>query len=266
MKVNTSYALPYLKISKVLPKQGEAVIAIGNPQKLKGTVSNGIVSAIREFDNNIWVQFTAPISRGSSGGALINLNGEVVGMPTLIGTAEAAQNLNFAVAPTVLTQFLNSAINKPAKPLQTKPSMPPKTDTPKKTKHRLDSLPGAKFIRSDDGYEVYLDIESIKYDRHSKLASFITYWWPTEKSKIQMRRDPHFVINPGEDLGLCVLLYAVNFSNNTYMHLRTVNFCTNGNIARDYPRPPDEKIWRTAKKGSRIASLMQAVKKQLGIR
>ena len=103
---------PYLKISAALPRQGEAIMAVGNPQGLEGTVSNGIVSAFRE--DNTWVQFTAPISQGSSGGALVNAQGEVVGMPTLL--FREGQNLNFAIAPTILRQFYETARKK--KPAQ----------------------------------------------------------------------------------------------------------------------------------------------------
>ncbi|MBQ9390432.1 MAG: serine protease [Synergistaceae bacterium] len=272
LKVNTSYTVPFLKISNVLPKQGEAVIAIGNPEGLKGTVSNGIVSALRQDDRNLWVQFTAPISPGSSGGALINLQGEVVGMPAKILVTEVAQNLNFAVAPTALAQFLNSAINKPAITLTAKTVIPPKTNVPPKTKmppnkgNTLDGIPGVKFVRKDDEYEMYLAEDSIEYNRQTHIASFATFWLPSEKAKAKMLRDPHFVVSPGEELGVCLLGYLVNLRDNTYVHLRTVNFCTNGNVARDYVKPSDEIKWRTAKKGSRIESLMREVKKQLRLR
>jgi hypothetical protein len=72
-------------------------VAIGNPLSLESTVSNGIVSAIRtvEDEGGKFVQITAPISPGSSGGPLFNMAGEVVGITTshLIG----GQNLNFAI-------------------------------------------------------------------------------------------------------------------------------------------------------------------------
>ncbi|MBR0043314.1 MAG: trypsin-like peptidase domain-containing protein, partial [Synergistaceae bacterium] len=100
-KINT----PYLKLSSKLPRQGEAIMAAGNPQGFKGTVSNGIISAFRL--NNQLLQFTAPISPGSSGGALINSLGEVVGMPTL--QFKEGQNLNFALASSVLNEFLNKS-------------------------------------------------------------------------------------------------------------------------------------------------------------
>jgi len=74
---------------------GEEVVAIGNLLSLESTVSNGIVSAIRTVDEGKFVQITAPISPGSSGGPLFNMSGEVVGITTshLVG----GQNLNFAI-------------------------------------------------------------------------------------------------------------------------------------------------------------------------
>jgi S1-C subfamily serine protease len=69
---------------------GDHIVAIGSPLGLQNTVSEGIVSALRE---NI-IQMSAPISPGSSGGPVLNMNGEVVGISTL--TVTAGQNLNFA--------------------------------------------------------------------------------------------------------------------------------------------------------------------------
>ena len=265
LKVNTSYAVPFLTISDALPKQGEAVIAIGNPKGLSGSVSSGIVAAIREMDNNLWVQFTAPISPGSSGGALLNLKGEVVGMPTL--QYREGQNLNFGVPSTVLAQFLRSAVNKPARALP-QPQKPSVASRPQpKPAPSIADIPGVKFVRRDDRYDMYLLTQSIEYDRATQSALFITLWIPTEKSKREMRKDPHFRPAPaGEDLGNCLLVYNVNFQYNTYLHLRTVNFFTDGSVARDYIKPSDEIKWRKAPKGSRIESLMKEVKKQLRIR
>lgn len=151
IKINLQYNSPFLKISNLLPRQGENVIAIGNPRKLGWSVSNGIVSGIREVYNNLWVQFTAPVSKSSSGGALLNINGEVVGMVTRLWEEEG-QNLNLAVASTVLNQFLSSAINKPAgeiiqpkKPNTASRTQPRQTpNTPKESKGSGIPLPTAK--------------------------------------------------------------------------------------------------------------------------
>lgn len=69
---------------------GDHIVAIGSPLGLQNTVSEGIVSALR---GNI-IQMSAPVSPGSSGGPVLNTNGEVVGISTLSVTA--GQNLNFA--------------------------------------------------------------------------------------------------------------------------------------------------------------------------
>ena len=63
---------------------GEEVVAIGNPLGLELTVSNGILSGVRiTKEEDKFLQTTAPISHGSSGGPLFNMLGEVVGVNTL---------------------------------------------------------------------------------------------------------------------------------------------------------------------------------------
>lgn len=76
-------------------KRIESVVAIGSPRGLKNTVSTGNVSAVFEEDGTQWLQFTAPISNGSSGGALFNNDGEVIGVTSM--TRKDSQNINFAV-------------------------------------------------------------------------------------------------------------------------------------------------------------------------
>lgn len=74
---------------------GEEVIAIGNPAGLEGTVSNGIVSGVRKLEGFKFIQITAPISPGSSGGPLFNSTGKVIGIATAY--LDIGQNLNFAM-------------------------------------------------------------------------------------------------------------------------------------------------------------------------
>ncbi len=79
------------------PEIGEDVFAIGNPYGLEHTLSKGIVSGYR--DNRKLIQSSAEITHGSSGGPLLNMRGEVVGITTA-GMGEA--NINFAVNIQVL--------------------------------------------------------------------------------------------------------------------------------------------------------------------
>lgn len=76
---------------------GEDVVAIGNPHGLEHTVSAGVISAIRQAEGYRLLQISVPISPGSSGGPLFNMNGEVVGITSSGIVGEGAQNLNFAV-------------------------------------------------------------------------------------------------------------------------------------------------------------------------
>ena len=84
---------------------GERVLAIGNPHGLEHTVSEGIISAVRptQFEPGVVLQTTAAISPGSSGGALINMKGELVGVITFLITG---QNLNFAISINDVKPFL----------------------------------------------------------------------------------------------------------------------------------------------------------------
>src|SRR5437773_8479400 len=73
-----------LPIVRAVPQEGEFVVVIGNPFGLEGSVSNGIVSAVREIpgDGKI-IQITASISPGSSGSPVANMGGQVIGIATL---------------------------------------------------------------------------------------------------------------------------------------------------------------------------------------
>ncbi len=85
-----------LAAAEALPKRGSVAVAIGSPKGYKNTVSIGNVSAVFTDDTATWVQFTAAVSRGSSGGALFNEDGEVIGVTTLAD--ESANDVYFAVS------------------------------------------------------------------------------------------------------------------------------------------------------------------------
>ena len=99
-----SVVLPLANSDKV--EIGETVYAVGNPKGLEGTVSNGIISSIRGIGNNKWIQITAAVSPGSSGGAVLNSRGKVIGIATAIHKDEDAQNLNFVVPSNYLKALL----------------------------------------------------------------------------------------------------------------------------------------------------------------
>ncbi len=99
--------LPSLTLAEAERIQvGEHVVAIGSPLGLQNTVSDGIISAVRdESDGKQWVQTTAPASPGNSGGPLLEPHGQVVGVITWGVNLQLGQNLNFA-APSSGVKFL----------------------------------------------------------------------------------------------------------------------------------------------------------------
>ena len=75
---------------------GLDVFVIGNPYGLESTFSTGVISGLREIDGVRYIQISAPISPGNSGGPVILRDGTVIGVATM--GLKVGQNLNFAIA------------------------------------------------------------------------------------------------------------------------------------------------------------------------
>jgi serine protease Do len=81
---------------------GESVFTVGSPKGLANTLGNGLLSGLRELEGVEYVQITAPVSRGSSGGGLFDDRGNLIGVTTF--TIQDSQNLNFAIAASQFWQ------------------------------------------------------------------------------------------------------------------------------------------------------------------
>lgn len=100
---------PFLEIEKSAAKTGEEVFTIGNPIGLDFTISNGIISSVRnQVGFGQIIQTNAPISAGSSGSPLINMDGLAIGVVTF--TFAEGQNLNFAIS--LIDKELDAGLNK----------------------------------------------------------------------------------------------------------------------------------------------------------
>ena len=117
-------AVPLTVVDSEQVAIGDEVYVVGNPQGLVGTFSAGIVSGIRKVGEDSLLQITAPISPGSSGGPVLNTNGEVIGVA--VATFKGGQNLNFAIPSRYLSTLISlikapvalAEVNKTAKPEQ----------------------------------------------------------------------------------------------------------------------------------------------------
>jgi len=93
-----------LPLDKTSPQEGESVVVIGNPLGLEGSVTNGIVSAVRDIPTfGRIIQITAAISSGSSGSPVVNMQGQVIGIATLQITG--GQSVNFAIPSERISQL-----------------------------------------------------------------------------------------------------------------------------------------------------------------
>lgn len=115
LKSDCSDATP-LPVAEKLPRKGEAVVTFGSPAGLSFSASEGIVSGVRtgeeaqsmiDKSKGTWLQTTAPISPGNSGGPLVNRQGHVVGVNTFYVTR--GQNLNFAISCLDIAEMLEKA-------------------------------------------------------------------------------------------------------------------------------------------------------------
>ena len=102
-------SLPYLKFGNSDTLEvGEWVVAIGSPLGLHHTVTAGIVSAkgrnIQSGSYDDFLQTDASINRGNSGGPLLNMNGEVIGINTAI--AQRAQGIGFAIPSSMANPLI----------------------------------------------------------------------------------------------------------------------------------------------------------------
>jgi serine protease DegQ len=116
LKIQDASNLPVIQMAD--PKKlrvGDVVLAIGNPLGLNQTVTMGIISAIgRQLSNSSpenFIQTDAAINLGNSGGALVNSNGDLVGINTLlIGKAANAEGIGFAIPVDTATNVLRQLI------------------------------------------------------------------------------------------------------------------------------------------------------------
>ena len=142
-------------------KVGERVIVIGNPEGLENSISDGLLSQVRDTGEGYYLhQISAPISHGSSGSPVFNQKGEVIGLATL--SYKEGQNLNFSVP---INYARGMALDGPGKislrefANSSKQLEPTLGNQPEATGAHDDSLKGVKIAVVDSGKALELSTE-----------------------------------------------------------------------------------------------------------
>jgi hypothetical protein len=143
---------------------GQDIFVIGNPEGLEGTLSTGIISGFRQSAGNRYIQITAPISHGSSGGPVLNASGEVIGVA--VAFKSQGQNLNFAI-PVDDVKALLSPTNAGVGHLDPVPE----TVAPKKT----GPAPNLMFA---ERVKHYLQLSRASVDEYKSTADMIVSNYP----------------------------------------------------------------------------------------
>ncbi len=112
LKINTKKDLPFVKFGDSSKSRiGDPVIVIGNPYGLGGSVSSGIISYLgrdinkQQYDD--FIQTDAAINKGNSGGPMFNINGEVIGVSTIIFSPSGGSvGIGFATPSNIVEKII----------------------------------------------------------------------------------------------------------------------------------------------------------------
>ncbi|KAM8866782.1 LOW QUALITY PROTEIN: serine protease HTRA1A-like [Synchiropus picturatus] len=117
IKIEPDYLLPVLPLGQSSDlRPGEFVVAIGSPFSLQNTITTGIISTVQRKGQELglkdsdmdYIQTDAHINYGNSGGPLVNLDGDVIGMNTL----KVAAGISFAIPANRIRQFLSESYSR----------------------------------------------------------------------------------------------------------------------------------------------------------
>jgi serine protease Do len=193
LEVETSSTRPVSLGDSDQARVGEQIVVVGNPEGLEQTVSNGLLSGVRELDDRKLFQISAPISEGSSGSPVFNSRGEVIAV--VVSSLESGQNLNFAVpinyAKPLLSRTAEEEISalpkrsRDAQPGNGNPSGPPAADPTKLAVQAMSKI--ADQIRACEGSSKIIPTEG----KNPHYAHF--HWDPPTNVRFDVKSSDSLV-------------------------------------------------------------------------
>lgn len=189
---------------------GDKIYTLGNPLGLDDTMSDGLISTkSRVIDGATYIQISAPISSGSSGGVLLNEQAEVIGITT--AGINDAQNLNFSIPINLLKQTLTQDIN------LTLAQLP------------HGSVPSSQLAKNND--QEFADFLSSQYAVMTIDGKTIHFTWKVNDYKTGLSKvSIHGIIN-SSDYGNWMDLLNNNHKGDVMIYFAKLN----NDIATNYP-------------------------------
>lgn len=148
---------------------GDPIVVISSPEGLTNSLTTGVISGVRRLETHRVFQITAPISQGSSGGALFNSGGEVIGVVTSL--LKSGQNINFAVPVNYARGMISDQVATTLASLQSAPEPSAKPTTPPAKKEAENKAESQSEKRTLDVYDTDAPIQNqITFATRGKLG------------------------------------------------------------------------------------------------
>jgi len=203
LKIDAKKQLPYLAFGDSdNVKVGEWVLAVGNPFNLTSTVTAGIVSAkARALMQNekTFIQTDAAVNPGNSGGALVNTNGDLIGINTAISSQTGSYvGYSFAVPSNIAKKVIDDIIEYGNVQKGIIGINPPRMNSPYAIKNGLNEIEGVYIanVIEDSGADdadlmegdIIKKVDDIKVQRYADLIGYISTKRPGDSVKLDIDR------------------------------------------------------------------------------
>jgi Do/DeqQ family serine protease len=241
LKVNTEEDLPYLTFGDSDDTQvGEWVLAVGNPFNLNSTVTAGIISAkSRDLEgqrSQSFLQTDAAVNPGNSGGALVNVNGDLIGINTAISSATGSYiGYSFAVPSNIARKVIEDIIEfgDVQNGILGVRGTELNNDTAKKFDtditegffiSEIEDNSGAKKANLKEG-DIILKIDEIKISKFSDMKGYLKTKRPDDVVKLTINRN-------GEENTVNVKLSNYNNRVITFLEMELKNITSKKNTEK----------------------------------
>ena len=231
LKINADKKLPYIYFGNSdTTRIGELVLAVGNPFNLNSTVTAGIISAKsrdlnkRDRKNESYIQTDAAVNRGNSGGALVNTNGELIGINTAISSMTGGYvGYSFAVPSNVARKIFEDIIEYGDVQRGLLGVMGQALDAQMAARFEVDETEGFYITDLEQGLgadlaglkanDIIKSVDGIVINEFADLSGYLASKRPGEKVNVVFKRD-------GKEKSVSVRLEKINRAVFYYMEVR----------------------------------------------